>query len=282
LCCDFCVPARVETRGSLVETALVQANNECVFPFCMPAIPLLITELERLARDRQLTIAALSDRLGVSPKTFYALRAGDNSLSLDFLARVVREFESYQRIRDLALYFLAREYHEQGRTGCGRRMEGHGPRALPNSIPYRDRWRISAWVAHAARSTSLRRGLYLSASTPALLSAATQFVRHALEHRKVTPVVLASNARLSASHADAALRTQVLVVERVEHASEDVARLLVQRADALQTTVVTSCVEREKITNAHLVRIFRASMQAISLDPPSLPPVAASSTASAS
>ncbi|HKO58903.1 MAG TPA: hypothetical protein VJ276_23755 [Thermoanaerobaculia bacterium] len=252
-----------------VENATVSANNECVSPFSMPALPLLITELERLARDRQLTIAELCDRLGMSPKTFYAVRAGDNSLSLDFLARVVREFESYQRIRDLALYFLAREYHEKGRPGCGRRTEGHGPRALPETIPYRERWRISAWVAHAARSTSLRRGLYISASTPGLLSAATQFVRRALEQRKVTPVFLASNTRLSASHTDAALQTQVLVVERVDHANTDVARLLMQRADALRTTVVTSCVDRERISDPHLVRMFRASMQAISLDPPS-------------
>src|SRR5919205_4513945 len=121
----------------------------------MPAIPLLITELEQVARERDLTISALCERLGALPRTFYALRAGDTSPSLDFLARVVREFESYQRIRDLTLYFLAREYHERARPGKGRKTPGYGPAALPSSIPYRDRWRISAWVPHASQSTAL-------------------------------------------------------------------------------------------------------------------------------
>lgn len=232
----------------------------------MPAIPLLITELERLARERELTVATLCERLGVSTKTYYALRAGDTSLSLDFLARVVREFESYQRVRDLALYYLAREYHEKARPGRGRLTPGDGPRALPHEIPYRDRWRISAWVAHASQSTTLQRGLYLSASSPALLSAAAKFVRTTLERRRVVPVVLAGNARLTASHADAARSAQVLVIERVDHASTDVSRVLIERSDALRTTVVTSCVDREKISDPHLVRVFRASMQAISLD----------------
>jgi hypothetical protein len=206
----------------------------------MAAVPLLISELERLTRDRAWSTATLCKRLGISVKSFYNVRAGETAVSLDFLARVLREFDSSPRIRDLALYFLAREYHERGRPGCGRPTLGSGPDALPDALRYHDRWRISAWVTQLARSTTVRHGLYLFAQNPHLLSAAARFVERTVEKRGIMPVTLVANARLSASHLDAALHAQVLIVERLDHIGDDVTRLLLARGEGLSTTLLTS------------------------------------------
>jgi hypothetical protein len=169
-------------------------------------------------------------------------------------------------VRRLALLFLAREYHAQGRSGHGRKKRRGGPGALPAVIPYRDRWRICAWAAQVSRSTEIRRGLYLWTTNTALLAAAVRYVGEQVQTQGLTPVVLAGNAKLTASHADAAAQAHVLIVERVDHVSEPVAALLARRSEALGATVVTSTVDREQISDPHLVRLFRASMQAIALE----------------
>lgn len=233
----------------------------------MTAVPLLIHEVERIAKDRHWSIRDLAGRLGISPKTLYSLRAGTTALSLDVLARIVRDFEGHESVRRLALVFLAREYHAQGRSGHGRKNPRGGPGALPDVIHYRDRWRISAWAAHVSRSSDIRRGLYLWTANTALLAAAVRHVRAQVQAS--TPVAiatLAGNDKLSSSQAEIALRAQLLIVERVDFASESVAALLARRGDALGATVVTSAVDREQIRDPHLVRLFRSSMQAIALD----------------
>jgi transcriptional regulator with XRE-family HTH domain len=240
----------------------------------MTPVPLLIHELERIAKDRHWSVRDLAGRLGISAKTLYSLRSGDTSLSLDVLARIIRDFDGYESVRRLALFFLAREYHAQGRTGHGRKSSSGGPGGLPSVIPYRDRWRISAWAAQVARSTDIRRGLYLWTANTSLLSAAIRYVEEQVEAHGVAPVMLAANARLTASHTDAAAHAHVLLVERVDHVSDAVAALLTRRGDALAATVVTSSVDREHIRDPHLVRLFRASMQAIALErtPKAAPP----------
>jgi len=232
----------------------------------MTAVPLLIHEVQRIAKDRHWSVRDLAERLGISPKTFYSLRAGDTALSLDVLARIVRDFDGYESVRRLALLFLAREYHAQGRSGHGRKNRGGGPAALPAVIPYRDRWRISTWATQVSRSTETRSGLFLWTANTSLLAAAVRYVGEQVQTQGLTPVVLAGNAKLTASHADAALHAHVLIVERVDHVSEAVAALLAQRGEALGATVVTSSVDRGQIADPHLVRLFRASMQAIALE----------------
>jgi transcriptional regulator with XRE-family HTH domain len=232
----------------------------------MTAISLLIPEIERIAKDRRWSIADLATRLGISPKSFYKLRAGDTSLSLDVLARIVREFEAYESVRRLTLAFLAREYHAQGRSGHGRKYVGNGPSALPAAIPYRDRWRITAWAAHVPRTSDIRRGLFLSAGNASLLAAAARHVAAQLQRHGVEPVSIPGNARLSASHAEAALHAPVLIVERIDHASDSVAAVLLRRGDALRALVATSAVERDRLPDPHLVRLLRASTHAIALD----------------
>jgi len=230
--------------------------------------PLLIAELERIARDRHWSVADLAARLEVSPKTLYNLRLGHTTLSLDLLSRIIVEFRAYPAIRELAIHFLGDEYPALGRPGHGRKTPGGGPAALPHAVPYRDRWRISAWATRVTRTGGVGKGLFIHGRDTAHLRAATRFLMQTFERSSTPTVLLAANAHLTSSQAKAALAAPALLIERVDHVGADVARLLGERGDRLLATVVTSCVGREEIGDPHLVRLFRASMQVITLDGP--------------
>jgi hypothetical protein len=225
--------------------------------------PLLIPELERLARERRWTIAELSERLGISPKSFYNLRLGHSTLSLDILSRITVLFGGSRTVRELVLHYLRDEYPSLGRAG---RAHLGSPSALPARIPSHTRWRIAAWVAEMPRSDVARKGLYLHCSDAALLTAAARFVQRELDRLRCSVVMLDANARLTASHAKTAEEATVLIVERVDHASEVVAAIILRRHEALRPTVVTSCGAREDLRDRHVVRVVRAAMQLLSLD----------------
>lgn len=225
--------------------------------------PLLIHELERIRRERAWTVAELAERIGVSAKLFYNMRLGHRPLSVGTLAETARAFGSDYRIREAIIHYLALEYQTFGREILRDRERGSRTGELPPSISYHNRWRIVTWIGRLPFGEGAQRGLYLVAAKPETLSAVSRFMASAIGARAL---VVAGNARPSASHAAAILGVDVLLVDRVDFASEEVATLLSRRADAHRPIVVTSCIDRDAVPDGPLLRTLRAATEIVRLD----------------
>lgn len=229
----------------------------------MTHAPLLIHELERIRRERGWSVAELAQRIGVSAKLFYNMRLGHRPLSLGTLAEITRAFGSDYRIREAVIHYLALEYQTFGREILRDRARGARTAELPPSISYHNRWRIVTWIGRLPFGEGVQRGLYLVAANPETLSAVSRFMASAIGARALA---VAGNARPSSSHAAAILGADVLLVDRVDFASDEVATLLSRRADAHRPIVVTSCIHRDAMPDGPLVRTLRAATEFIRLD----------------
>jgi transcriptional regulator with XRE-family HTH domain len=229
--------------------------------------PLLINELERIARERGWSNAVLAERIGVSVKSFYNLRLGHSPLSLATLSRIHVEFGARRTVRELVSHFLATEYPASGRDPQARVAV---PTDLPEEIPYMKRWRLAMWAAQMSQGDGARRGLYVVSTHTDLLSAVVRFLQREAERSRSRTALIAASTRLSASHAAAAVGADLLIIERVDHIVPDIAGLLEQRRSELPT-VVTSVLPRHATDDPHLLRVFRSTMANFALDP--APPV---------
>lgn len=229
--------------------------------------PLLINELERIARERGWSNAVLAERIGVSVKSFYNLRLGHSPLSLATLSRIHVEFGARRTVRELVSHFLATEYPASGRDPQARVAV---PTDLPEEIPYMKRWRLAMWAAQMSQGDGARRGLYVVSTHTDLLSAVVRFLQREAERSRSRTALIAASTRLPVSHAAAAVGADLLIIERVDHIIPDIAALLEQRRSDL-ATVVTSVLPRHATDDPHLLRIFRSTMANFALDP--APPV---------
>jgi transcriptional regulator with XRE-family HTH domain len=246
-------------------------RRRCMAPGTMRVIscclvthaPLLIHELERIRRERGWSVAELARRIGVSAKLFYNMRLGHRPLSVGTLAEIVRAFGSDYRVREAVIHYLALEYQTFGREILRDREHGARTAELPRSISYHNRWRIVTWIGRLPFGEGVQRGLYLAAATPETLSTVSRFITDALGARALA---ISGNARPSASHAAAILAADVLLVERVDFASEEVAALLARRVDAHRPIVVTACIDRDVLADGPLPRTLRAATEVVRLD----------------
>jgi transcriptional regulator with XRE-family HTH domain len=227
--------------------------------------PLLINELERIRRERAWTVAELARQLKVSGKLFYNMRRGHRSISVSTLSEIAKLFGADYRIREAVMHYLALEYPTFGREILHERA-GESTGELPESISYHNRWRIVTWVGRLPFGEGVQRGLYLVANKPETLSAVSRFIARSVERERIGVVVVAGNARPSASYAAAMVDAPVLVVDRIDFASEEVIALLDRRADAHLPSVVTSCVDRDAMDRESLLRTLRATTELIRLD----------------
>lgn len=225
--------------------------------------PLLIHELERIARERGWSTAALAERLGVSVKSFYNLRLGHSPLSLATLSRITVVFGARRTVRELVTHFLATEYPASGRDPQARAAV---PADLPDSVSYMKRWRLAMWAAQMSHGEGARKGLYVVSTQPHLLSTVVRFLQREAEKARSSASAITASARLSASHAKAALDADLLIVERVDRITPDIAALLEQRRGDLPT-VVTSVDPRDATDDPRLLRLFRSTMANFALDP---------------
>lgn len=228
----------------------------------MTHAPLLITELERIRRERGWTVHALARHLGVSPKLFYNLRRGHRPLSVATLSAIAKAFGADYRIREALMHYLALECPTERRVFRG----GASTAELPQSISYHNRWRIVSWVGKLPHGEGAPRGLYLVAQKPETLSAVVRFLVAAVEREGRHAIVLAANARPSASHATEAIAAPVLIAERIEYVSDAVTAILTRRAEAQRPIVATSCVDRDGMGDSPLLRVLRSTTEVIRLD----------------
>ncbi|HEY0157862.1 MAG TPA: hypothetical protein VGF28_11300 [Thermoanaerobaculia bacterium] len=225
--------------------------------------PLLINELERIARERGWSNAVLAERIGVSVKSFYNLRLGHSPLSLKTLSRIYVEFGARRTVRELVSHFLATEYPASGRDP---EVRVAVPTDLPDAISYMKRWRLAMWAAQMSQGDGARRGLYVVSAQPQLLSAVVRFLLREAERARASASLITASARLTASHANAAVEADLLIVERVDRITPAIAALLEQRRADLPT-VVTSIHPRDATDDPRLLRLFRSAMANFALDP---------------
>jgi hypothetical protein len=172
-------------------------------------------------------------------------------------------FGGSETIRNLILHYLLIEAPPR----YARRRRG-APSAAFAAIPYKVRWRIRRWLEQLDTSEKPQRGLYLTGATPALLTAAARFTIHEAGQLGRAAILVGGNDRIATSHAKVAVETSLLVIERIEFASESVTRLIHARSDALRPMIVTSCRDREELSDQELVRVFRAWTETITVAAP--------------
>ena len=195
----------------------------------------LIRAIDRLARDRGWTSRRLASELGIDPTLLTHLRRGKRSLTLAVLARIAQVFGGDPLIRDLLFLHLAVEIpEEQAATQPAPTLTAM---ALPESLGRAVRGYIVRFpLAHVA-GTSL-----LLCGDPPILARAIAVLRDALSERGVAASVLpASTPALRRAEAARLGRVPLLLIERVEFATDAVAALLRDRvAHGLPVVLTTA------------------------------------------
>lgn len=228
--------------------------------------PLLVREVERIARERGWSRRRLAQHLGIDATTLSHVRSGRDPISQPLLVQIGMAFGGSPTVQKLILHYLLIEAPPRV---LKRRMGATA--AAFASVPYKVRWRIRRWLAQLGADTP-QRGLFLTGADAALLSSAARFAVHEIGRMAPTVVVtVRANERLSGTNLRAAVDAGMLVIERVEFASDSVTSLIHARSDALRPMIVTSARDREGLSDPHLVRVFRAWTETITVSAPRTP-----------
>lgn len=229
--------------------------------------PLLVREVERIARERGWSRRQLARELRIDATTLSHVRSGRDPISQPLLIQIGVAFGGSPTIQSLILHYILIEAPPR----FVKRRKGATMPAYA-AVPYKVRWRIRRWLAQLDGTDTPQRGLFLTGTDAGLLSAATRFAIHEAEQQGRPCIIIGANDHLTASHATAAMKADLLVLERVEFTSESTARLIHGRSDALRPMIVTSCRDREALPDHHLVRVFRAWTETITVSIPRTPP----------
>jgi hypothetical protein len=239
-------------------------NGGCLPPFFVTQPPLLIREVERLAKERGWSTAQLAKQLNLSGKAFRNVCVGHRILSLGLLANIIDVFGKVRSVRELAIHYLANEYKTYRRS----RRDTYGViAAIPASASTFRRWQIAEWVVQIPTADGVRRGLFLTSSDTALLRRTVRALGKELCRAGVSVMTLQAHAQVKSSERTLAVETGVLIVERLDRASEAIARIIEERGNAFRPVVVTSMGERDAIPDMVLVRTLRAITTTVTLTP---------------
>jgi transcriptional regulator with XRE-family HTH domain len=225
-----------------------------------------VREVERIARERGWSRRRLARELGIDATTLSHVRSGRDPISQPLLVQIGMAFGGSPAVQSLILHYVLIEAPPR----LVKRRKGATTAAFA-VVPYKVRWRIRRWLAQLDGTEKPQRGLFLTGADASLLSAAARFAVHEAEQQGRTHILIRASDRLSTTHAKAAIDTSLLVLERVEFASESVAQLIHARSDALRPMIVTSCRDREAFADPHLVRVFRAWTETITVSPAHTP-----------
>lgn len=225
--------------------------------------PLLVREVERVARERGWSRRRLARELAIDATTLSHVRSGRDPISQPLLVQIGVAFGGSETIRNLILHYVLIEAPKR----YARRRRG-APSAAFAGVPYKVRWRIRRWLEQLDTSEKPQRGLYLTGATPALLTAAARFAVHEAGQLGRSTILVRASDRIATSHAKLAVEASLLVMERAEFASESATRLIHARSDALRPMIVTSCRDREALADKQLVRVFRAWTETITVAAP--------------
>jgi transcriptional regulator with XRE-family HTH domain len=135
--------------------------------------PLLVREVERIARDRGWSRRRLARELGIDATTLSHVRSGRDPISQPLLVQIGMAFGGSPAVQSLILHYLLIEAPPR----LVKRRKGATAAAFA-VVPYKVRWRIRRWLAQLDGTEKPQRGLFLTGTDASLLSAAARFAIH--------------------------------------------------------------------------------------------------------
>ena len=225
--------------------------------------PLLIREIDRIARDANWTTTTLAERIGCHPTMLMHLRAGRTQFSAELLSRIWVAFplpqidaaiNHYVKIELPAILDAKRE--PQARA------------TVLSTLDDRVQQALRAYVRFFARtSVESGHGLFLVGSDTKRLTLAAAFVAEAIAEQGISVMRMSANTKVTASEERNALGAALLIVERVDFISPTMRDLLLRRADVVKPIVVTSLADPGAATDAYLRRVFLSMTKTIRVSP---------------
>jgi len=247
----------------------------------------LISEVFRRAKALGWTNDVLARKLRVDRTTLAHIRGG-RKLQIDVLSRIVLLFPGDPAMYDLVMAYLlvtvaAQNGGEAGGAPSTRTQEA----LLATQIGSESARSIESYVRRFRELVLTGEGRVVEGGDAAALSAAVEFADLLAGRYGIGTLRVRASSALIPSLAEAALRVPLLLVERVEYACPDVARLLVLRAAAGKAVLATSVAGIEHAADERLRRALRSTTRRITLTralvrvpaPPTLPPPAHVDTA---
>lgn len=228
----------------------------------MPLRPArIITELIAFTRAKGWTVRDLADELKIDETALIRFRSGVRTPSKAVLVKIIDRFGDHRFIRDLVLFHLYSECRNAGEVDA----DPFEDAPLPTST-------ITALRAYVERfaeeSTHAGRGLYLTSRDPALLTVALRALRRAFERTQVRMCAWRGDQKLNARAVRDALAAPLVLIERIDFASEVVSEVVRRRADLTRPTVVTSLTTPDALADPYLQRVALSTMRLIEIAGP--------------
>ena len=208
----------------------------------MTHVPLLIRELDRLARERKWSDAELASQLRVHHSLLTHLRGGRRRFTVDTLSRIALLFGESPTVRDLVWHYLAIEIPARHSS------DPQGDRLVTEAeaVPYEIRKEIRAYLTGFLRAFYEGKGLFFltDARHVAVLNAAVAFVAAECAQRSIQTIRIRADRPLRGTESKALCDARLVIVERAEFACASVRESMAARL-ALVRPLVISSTERE-------------------------------------
>jgi DNA-binding Xre family transcriptional regulator len=204
----------------------------------MTHIPLLIRELDRIARERGWGDPELAAQLGVHHSLLTHLRGGRRRFTVDTLSRIAIRFGESRAVRDLVWHYLAIEIPERHTSDPLAERGSVAAEAVPPDV----RKEIRAYLVGFLRAYYEGKGLLLLGDTQHLpaLNASLDFLAAECEERKIHAIRIRADRPLRPSERKALYDARLAIVERAEFACDSVREFTAARLALLRPLVLSS------------------------------------------
>jgi len=220
-------------------------------------LPLVIRELESVARAAGWTDAELGHQLGFHSRSWLSnLRAG-RPLSTLAISRIACGFTEQPRVQELLWHYLKVEFPK---TNLGSPSEMR----LVGTLPPRAQRLLRDYVEHFPFEHLAGRGLWLESRVPSRLANAARFLLTANERRGIAVLRLLPGAAAPSRHD--VLATHLLIVEHFDEASKAIHALVNERLLIRRPIIVTTPTREKRVASPVHRRGLFAVVDRVSLD----------------
>lgn len=201
----------------------------------MPRSPDILRLIDRIARERELTDAEMAAFVGVHPSSFVHARAGRQPLTGPLLARILRAFpEREAEMKELAYRYLTFELSLD--RGLALPSSDEPTSKLPAHVTERVRRYVHRFPEHYLGG----RCLAVTGEDARVLASSALFALRLLAAAKVPSLHRSASVEVRASERTSLVRARLLVVERVEYATDAMRAVLAERLDLDRPLFVTT------------------------------------------